>query len=109
MAKGKFDVASRVSSRPAPTASPDDVLFKASKPTPAAETVDSTDAPVLVRFGSQLPADELVLLHRISYERRIPLYEALTEAITLLSQAHPDAARKSLPEKERERRKLPHA
>lgn len=102
----KFNVASRVS--PATTkANPDDLLFAAA---PAANAAAAEPEPeeLKLRFGSQLPAATLVKLHRVAYWGRTPLNELLDEALGLLYAAKPEAE-KPLPEKEREKRKLPFA
>lgn len=102
----KFNVASRVS--PATTkANPDDLLFAAA---PAANAAAAEPEPeeLKLRFGSQLPAATLVKLHRVAYWGRTPLNELLDEALGLLYAAKPEAG-KLLPEKEREKRKLPFA
>ena len=107
----KFNVASRVS--PATTkANPDDLLFAAAPAANAAAANAAAAEPepeeLKLRFGSQLPAATLVKLHRVAYWGRTPLNELLDEALGLLYAAKPEAE-KPLPEKEREKRKLPFA
>ncbi|WP_046246747.1 hypothetical protein [Hymenobacter terrenus] len=102
----KFNVASRVS--PATTkANPDDLLF-ASAPVAASPATESEAEELKLRFGSQLPAATLVKLHRVAYWSRTPLNELLDEALGLLYAAKAEAD-KPLPEKEREKRKMPFA
>ena len=105
--KSAFSVRDRVSKSSKPN--PDDLLFdQGSSETQVvpAVTVVATDEVIKMRFGSQLPAQTLVRLHRASYWSRIPLNELLDQALTQLFGSLPDAD-KPLPEKERVKRKLP--
>ncbi|RZK23206.1 MAG: hypothetical protein EOO56_05885 [Hymenobacter sp.] len=110
--KVRFDVASRISAgrATAPTVSPDDILFKpvALPPPTAADEAPASNEETLLRFGSQLPAGDLITMHRIAYWQRVPLYEVLSEAIRMYGATQPEAAN-PLPEKERATRKLPRA
>jgi len=111
--KARFDVASRIGAgrATAPAISPDDILFKPVTlplPTTADETPASNEEQALLRFGSQLPAGDLITMHRIAYWQRVPLYEVLSEAIRMYGATQPEAAN-PLPEKERVTRKLPRA
>lgn len=111
--KVRFDVASRIGAgrATAPAVSPDDILFKpVAQPIPAAtdETSAGNEEESLLRFGSQLPAGDLITMHRIAYWQRVPLYEVLSEAIRMYGATQPEAAN-PLPEKERAARKLPRA
>lgn len=111
--KVRFDVASRIGAgrATAPAVSPDDILFKPvalPPPTAADEAPASNDEQILLRFGSQLPASDLITMHRIAYWQRVPLYEVLSEAIRMYGATQPEAAN-PLPEKERATRKLPRA
>jgi hypothetical protein len=107
--QGRFDVAGRLGAGKTvvPAASPDDILFKpvASVVPPAAEETPVSE-DTLLRFGSQLPASDLITMHRIAYWQRVPLYEVLSEAIRMYGATQPEAAN-PLPEKERASRKLP--
>lgn len=103
-AKSKFNVAAHVSKRPITQSNPDDLLFAPlpdGAPTPA-------PADDKLRFGSQLPAQSLVKLHRVAYWTRTPLNELLDEALQLLYATRPEAET-PLPEKEQAKRKLPFA
>jgi hypothetical protein len=111
--QGRFNVAARVgagkASAPTQVAPPDEILFKPTAPLAEAEpTAAPVDDELLLRFGSQLPARDLVTMHRISYWQRIPLYEVLSEAIRAYGATQAEAAN-PLPEKERVSRKLPRA
>jgi hypothetical protein len=111
--QGRFNIAARVGANKAaplnPVAPPDEILFKpTASPTEAGTTAEPVDDELLLRFGSQLPARDLVTMHRISYWQRIPLYEVLSEAIRAYGATQAEAAN-PLPEKERVSRKLPRA
>ena len=107
--QGRFDVAGRLGAgrTATPAASPDDILFKpVTPPVPAASNDTPASEDTLLRFGSQLPASDLITMHRIAYWQRVPLYEVLSEAIRMYGATQPEAAN-PLPEKERAARKLP--
>lgn len=111
--QSRFNVAARIGTKtgatPAPAAPPDDILFKSNvSPVDTLPPADQVDDDALLRFGSQLPASDLIALHRISYWQRIPLYEVLSAAIRAYGTTQPEAAN-PLPEKERASRKLPRA
>lgn len=103
----KFNVAARVSTG-SPKSNPDDILFSGSLATPPATRAEPSLEEMKMRFGSQLPAETLIKLHRVSYWGRVQLNELLDEALSLLYKTKPDAE-KPLPEKERVKRKLPTA
>lgn len=102
----KFNVASRVSTATT-KANPDDLLF-ASAPAADPTAPEPETEEMKLRFGSQLPAATLVKLHRVAYWSRTPLNELLDEALGMLYAAKPEAE-KPLPEKERDKRKMPFA
>ena len=103
----KFDISAHVSSTNAHT-HPDALLFNAPvavASTPASSIPEETGV-LKLRFGSLIPAETLVQLHRTSYWSRIPLNELLNEALLQYFEGRGEASQ-PLPEKERIKRKLP--
>lgn len=105
----KFDISAHVSSATAPT-HPDALLFNA--PVAAASTavslIQEETGALKLRFGSLIPAETLVQLHRTSYWSRVPLNELLNEALLQYFEGRGEASQ-PLPERERIKRKLPTA
>ena len=105
----KFDISAHVSSASA-TTHPDALLFNApveSTRTPVSPIQEETGV-LKLRFGSLIPAETLVQLHRTSYWSRIPLNELLNEALLQYFEGRGEASQ-LLPDKERIKRKLPTA
>ena len=103
----KFDISAHVSSASAHT-HPDALLFNApvaAASAPGASIQEETGV-LKLRFGSLIPAETLVQLHRTSYWSRIPLNELLNEALLQYFEGRGEASQ-PLPEKERIKRKLP--
>jgi hypothetical protein len=105
----KFDISAHVSSTSAST-HPDALLFNAPVVNQSAQLppVQEDTGTLKLRFGSLIPADTLVLLHRTSYWSRIPLNELLNEALLQYFEGRGEALQ-PLPERERIKRKLPTA
>ena len=105
----KFDIGAHVSSGSAST-HPDALLFNAPVINLNAPTSPSQEETGILklRFGSLIPADTLVLLHRTSYWSRTPLNELLNEALLQYFEGRSEASQ-LLPERERIKRKLPTA
>ena len=105
----KFDIGAHVSSSGA-SPHPDALLFNASVVTPNAQvsSIQKETEILKLRFGSLIPAETLVLLHRTSYWSRIPLNELLNEALLHYFEGRSEALQ-PLPEWERIKRKLPTA
>ena len=103
----KFDISAHVSSTSG-TTHPDALLFNAPVVTPVAQVppIQEETGILKLRFGSLIPADTLVLLHRTSYWSRIPLNELLNEALLQYFEGRGEASQ-PLPERERIKRKLP--
>ena len=105
----KFDIGAHVSSSGV-SPHPDALLFNAPVVTPNAQVspIQEETGVLKLRFGSLIPADTLVLLHRTSYWSRIPLNELLNEALLQYFEGRSEASQ-LLPERERVKRKLPTA
>jgi hypothetical protein len=105
----KFDISAHVSSSGVGT-HPDALLFNAPVGTANAQVFPSEEetSALKLRFGSLIPADTLVLLHRTSYWSRSPLNELLNEALLQYFEGK-EESRQPLPERERIKRKLPTA
>lgn len=105
----KFDISAHVSGVN-PSTHPDALLFNAPVVSPPGQTSHNQKeaGPLKLRFGSLIPADTLVMLHRTSYWSRIPLNELLNEALLQYFEGRGEALQ-LLPERERIKRKLPTA
>lgn len=63
-----------------------------------------------VRFGTQLPPQELLYLHRLSYWSRQPITDIMAQALRHYLKSFPKAraqAQRTLPENERMKRNQP--